>query len=132
MESTNKGMNKIVLDTNMLLSALEFRVDLFNEINALLPGRNVFFVPVQVMKELDSLEAKGRKLALRIKVIKGLLKENNVGLLEIKAGNADDALVMAAEKKFIVATNDRELKKRIKLVNGRLFFLRKKKFIELA
>jgi len=130
MESTNKAINKIVLDTNMLLSALEFKVDLFSEINALLPGRKVFFVPGQVMQELNAL-GRHKKLALRVNIIKDLLENNKVRLLEIKALNADAALLKAAEQNYFVATNDKELKKRVKQVNGSVLFLRKKKFVEL-
>jgi rRNA-processing protein FCF1 len=47
----------------------------------------------------------------------------------VLAANADKALVKLAEKGAIVATNDRELKKEVKKVNGSIMFLRQKRFI---
>ncbi|MBI5884927.1 hypothetical protein HZB89_02400 [archaeon] len=125
-----KAINKIVLDANMLLNAVDFRIDLAEEINALLQGRKEYFVPGQVVGELGFLAERKRKLRVNAVLAKKWIERHAVEI-KVAAENADDALLALAEKGFIVASNDRELKKRIKAVNGKMIVLRGKKKLML-
>ena len=60
------------------------------------------------------------------------MAKNGCKTVKIRALNADDALKKLSEEKTIIATNDKELKKRVKELNGQVLFLRQKKFLELS
>lgn len=122
------GEKLIALDTNILLSIEQFKVDALEEMKAL-AGKAVFVIPGQVWKELQGLKQEGKTLARRVKVAEEVVRKGKVKKVEVEAENADQALVRLAEKGAIVATNDRELKKEVKKVNGSIMFLRQKRFI---
>ena len=48
------SVNKIALDTSILLDAIEFKIDVFTEIKNKI-GAVEFIVPAQVMDELDEI-----------------------------------------------------------------------------
>lgn len=120
--------NKVAVDTNMLLAIPELKVDFFGQTKRLLAGTS-FFVPQAVVKELNNLAKKSVKKRMQIGLIKDLMKKNNVKSIKTTAEKADNALVELNEKGHIIATNDKELKKRLKI---NYLFLRQKKFVELG
>ena len=117
---------KVALDTNMVLAVEQFKVDIFEGIDTLV-GKAEFVVPIQVKREIEMLsEKKVAGLAL------GLLEEKKIGIESVEADNADKALEMMAQSGHIVATNDRELRKKIKSFGGKIIYLRKKKTLEMG
>jgi rRNA-processing protein FCF1 len=115
----------------MLLAIPQFRVDVFNGVREKLGGNALFFVPESVMGELRSIwKGSGRDKRIVELVLKVMEKE---GVREMKtvAGNADEALIELSKKGFFVASNDRELRKKIKMLGGKNIYLRQKKLIEI-
>ena len=136
MESSGKKgtvphaiMKKVVVDTSMLLSIEENKVDFFEQARHLL-GKTEFYVTEQVLEELEKLGAKNSKRA-SVAVAKKLLEHNNVKVWKVEARNADEAIEMLANK-AIIATNDAKLRKNALKRGGRVMFLRKKQFIEMS
>ncbi|MFH1240553.1 MAG: hypothetical protein V1672_05050 [Candidatus Diapherotrites archaeon] len=123
------SVNKIALDTSILLDAIEFKVDVFTEIKNKL-GDVEFIVPAQIMKELDEISKRDEKKKRQIMLIKEIMNKNGVKIVKCEAKNADLALEMLSQT-AIIATNDKELRKRIKSVNNKIIFLRKQKYIDL-
>ncbi len=119
----------IALDSNMLLAIPQFKVDVFSEIKRL-DGNVNFVIPIQIKNELINLSNKSIKMKKACEIIFSLMKQNNVTVKKVNALNADNALLELSKKGIAVATNDKELKRRIKIFGGEIFFLRKKKFIE--
>jgi rRNA-processing protein FCF1 len=60
------------------------------------------------------------------------MKSYNVSSKKISARNADAALLNMAKSGYLVATNDRELKRRINLASEKVAYLRQKKYIEIG
>ena len=120
---------KVVVDTSMLMSIEENRVDFFEQARHML-GKPEFYVTEQVLEELERLGKKNSKKA-SVAVAKKLLQNNNVKVWKVKAMNADDALEILS-KKAIIATNDAKLRKRAIQNGARVMFLRKRQFIEIS
>ena len=120
---------KVVVDTSMLLSVQENKVDFFEQARHLL-GKPEFYVTEQVLEELDRLGKKNSKRA-SVAVARKLLENNKVKVWKVKAKNADDALEILS-KRAIIATNDALLRKKALKNGARVMFLRKRQFIELS
>lgn len=126
-------MKKILLDTNFLMVVYQFKVDIFSEIERICDFNYKLFVIDKTIEELKSIieNQKGKnkdaaKLALKLiqlKKIKAIKTEKNV--------YADTAIVNTATKEFIVATQDKGLKRRLKGKNISIITLRQKKYLIL-
>jgi len=121
---------RVVFDTNMLLNIERFKVDVFEETRKLL-GRVEFEVPKQVIEELKKLAERNAKLRKEVNVAMELMEKRNVTVIEVEAENADKALLKLASE-AIIATNDKELKDSVRELNGRVLYLRQRKFAELS
>ena len=122
--------SKVAFDTNMLLSIKRFRVDVFSEAGKLL-GKTEFLVPKQVWEELGKASKRKGRIRAEAGVAMELMDKKKVKVVEIEAKNADEALKKMAPE-AIIATNDKELKNSVKKLNGKVLYLRQKKFLELS
>jgi len=129
MALMNKA-SKVALDTSMLLSIAQFKVDVFEQISREL-GKSQFFVIEPVQKELLRLSKQGKKLGLQAAIADRLIKLNHAKILKVSEKNADTALEELGKKGYFIATNDKELRKKIKQKNGRIIFIKQKKLIEV-
>jgi rRNA-processing protein FCF1 len=125
---------KVVLDTNFFFVSLQFNVDVFEELENLL-NRN--FSPVllsSTQKELQGLaqssspkQQKQAQLALSL-----VEKCHFVAVEKGLAETYDDVIVrVAADCKYLVATNDRELRRRLRKIGVPVIFLRQKGYLEI-
>lgn len=114
---------KIVLDTNFLISALKFKIDFLSELEG-----NQLYIVDKTKNELEKL-IKGGKAQdkQRAKIILALIKKKKFKKISSKINETvDDKL--ASLKDYIIATQDKELKKRIK---GKKLIIRAKKKLEI-
>jgi hypothetical protein len=121
---------KILLDTNFLLDFLRYKLDfsVFQDLEESVE----FFISSETLREIKSVvnrKTKEGRLALialklietqKIKVVQSLKKEVD-----------EDLLALAKKEGFIVATNDKDLKEKLKKENVRIAYLRNKKKIEV-
>ena len=121
---------KVAVDTNMLFTQEQFKVRIVEEIQWLLHNAKIF-VPLQVLEELEKLEGTSKKLEKEARIAKQVLKEEKIGKIKVFAENADKALLLLSRKGFIIATNDKALRKKIKESKGKCITLRKKKYLVL-
>ncbi|MFA4907354.1 MAG: PIN domain-containing protein [archaeon] len=128
MESKSKV---IALDSNMLLGISKFKLDVFEESKRLFGEKTMFVVPIQVAGEISRLRKRGKSMERAVNVARELMKKNFVKVRRVKAGNADEALEKMGERGAIIATNDRQLIRKIKEANGSILFIRKKRFVQL-
>ncbi|MBN2127828.1 MAG: hypothetical protein JW703_05600 [Candidatus Diapherotrites archaeon] len=122
-----ESSNKVAVDTNMLLAITQFNVPITTLIKEKL-GNTEFFFPTQVKKELNGLKKELRK---EVSIAEKIMEQEKFTEKKVDAKNADDALLELSKKGFIIATNDKELKKRIQETKGKILFLRQKKLIEI-
>jgi len=108
-------MKKAILDTNFILTCVKQKIDFLDEIKFM--GIKVL-IPEEVLDEVRKIMKSGKKLHFRENAKLALKILNKNGFKKIKLGTAhvDKGLVNFAEKNkdVIVATLDRELKKKIK------------------
>lgn len=108
-------MKKAILDTSFILTCVKQKIDFLDEIE--LMGMDVL-IPEEVLDEVRKIMKSGKKLHFRENAKLALKILNKNGFKKIKLGTAhvDKGLVNFAEKNkdVIVATLDRELKKKIK------------------
>ena len=107
-------MSKILLDTSFLITAAKNKIDYVEE----LKGYQLYALD-KVITELEKLK-KG-KLALII------LKKKKIKILKTNSKKSVDDLLVE-KKPYAVATQDKELKKRLK--NRKIFTIRQKKYIK--
>jgi|SRR3989344_1121313 len=113
-------MHKVILDTDFLLTSLSFGVDLISEID------RICDFPYEICiidKTVDEL--KNKKLGkLALQIIKGF------NIIETKKDKDVDELIFKLEKdNIIVATQDKELKKKLKREKIPVITIRQKKYL---
>lgn len=120
----------VILDTSAILSFFEFSVDWEKELFRLLDGYKIM-IPYMVINELTVLSQQTASQRKQ-KAAAALRFAKRYETIETVAGNADDAVIEAARKtNGMVATNDTDLRKRLKHESIPVIFLRGKKRLAL-
>lgn len=109
-------MRKVLIDTNFILTCLRQKVDFFEwfELNGF-----VIVIPKQVIGEIESLERRADKLKTREQATLALrflkTKKDSFEEIDLKDKFVDRAIVkyLKNDSKVVIATIDKELKKKI-------------------
>jgi len=126
---------RVILDSNALFVPLQFRIDIFEELEKLLKTRFELILLHQALLELEKLAQKGspktRKDAsfalMTAKKCKVVQLDEQYSRL-----SPDDAVVqLAREWRCAVFTNDRELRKRLRNINVPVIYVRQKSRLEI-
>lgn len=123
-------MKKILVDTNFLIACVKSKIDFFEEI--LYQGYKIL-IPENVIRELkkikDSKQKRHNKEAAEIAL--NILKNQKYHTIKFKKRNVDNAIAEFANSKkdIIVATLDKELKKKIE---KNILIIRDKKKLEIV
>src|SRR3989344_3608479 len=116
-------MYTIVLDTNFLITALKFKIDLFEEIEKIC----IFDYNLSVLdKTLSELKGKPNE-----KLVKELLTKKKVNIIKTSTKDYVDDILAKLDKNFIIATQDIDLKRRLETKKMPIIFIRQKKYLEL-
>ncbi|NPA86396.1 MAG: hypothetical protein GXO00_00085 [Candidatus Diapherotrites archaeon] len=131
MKGLYPSVKGVVLDTNMLFVPYQFGVDVLEEIQRILPGVKVYTIP-QVLREIERLEQEGSlKERLAARVARKILERVEVLPVEGEV-SADRALLELAKLGYAIATNDRELRKKIRELGGYSLYLRERSHLEFG
>jgi rRNA-processing protein FCF1 len=121
----------ILLDTNFILDLLKFKIHLEDELNRLLESNYEVAIIDNIEEELKKLSDSGNRFAkLALKLLElGKIKK-------IKVNNKSDTdnimLNMCKENEdIIIATNDVNLRKKIKEVSRKTIYIRSKKHLAI-
>ena len=122
-------MKKIILDTNFLLIPAQFKVDIFSEIERICSFRYEICVIDKTLDELNKIikEQKGKhkysaKLALQ------LIKAKKLTIIKTNSKEYTDNILLEM-KDCVIATQDKELIKRLKKNSIKTITLRQKKYL---
>ncbi len=116
-------MYTIVLDTNFLITALKFKIDLFEEIEKIC----IFDYDIAVLdKTLNELKGKSNE-----KLIKDLINKKKVNIIKTDTKDYVDDILAGLDNNFIIATQDIGLKRRLEIRKMPIIFIRQKKYLEL-
>lgn len=124
-------MQKIVLDTNFLLIPGQFKIDVFSEIDRICIFKYRIYVLDKTVKELKKIvrEQRGKSkeaanLALQ------LLKRKDLKILRTKSEKGVDELLLGL-KGYIIATQDAELKRKLRKKGAKLIIMAGKKHLRM-
>jgi len=116
-------MYTIVLDTNFLITALKFKINIFEEIEKIC----IFDYEIAVLdKTIEELKGKPNE-----KLIKELLAKKKVNIIKTNTKDYVDDILAGFDKNFIIATQDIALKRRLEIKKIPIMFIRQKKYLEL-
>ena len=104
--------DKILLDTNFLVAPFQLSVAVFEELEQEFPGAEICTLKSAVQEAKSIEEGKYKKLVPK------LVENQDISVLEAEEDAEVDDLLVQVSDRFVVATNDKELKNRI-LENGR-------------
>lgn len=119
---------KTLLDTNFLMAIGQFKVDVFSQLG------NQIYILDRTLQELKTItkkqslkNKKAAKLALE------LIKTNKVKTIKTTSAKKTDDLILETAKKhkYIVATQDKLLKQKLKQNKVKIITLRQKKYLLL-
>jgi len=127
-------MKTVILDTNFLLIPAQFKVDIFEEIERIMTTKYKIKIIDKTIGELKNIiEKQSLKHKSAARIALQLVKKYKMP--EIKtdlSANVDRLIIETVNKEsFIVATQDKELKRHLKSKKIPLIILRKKQFLEL-
>jgi len=134
MNKRKNNYKKILLDTNFLLVPYQFGVDIFTQIDRIMHSQYRIFVLDKSVEELKKVieEQKGKsrdaaKVALKLIAIK------NIAIVKTQGNKkTDDAIIeLSSEDDYIVATQDKDLKRRLINHGVGVIVLRQKKILVL-
>jgi len=125
-------MKRIILDTNFLTIPYQFNIDIFEEIDRVVEGDYELTTLDCVVEELKRLEKSRGKDASAAKIALILIKQKNIKVIKTGEKNVDIKIYNMADKNTIVATNDRNLRQRLKNKNVKVLYLRSKKHIVIG
>ena len=122
-------MQKILLDTNFLLIPVQFKVDIFSEIARIITFEYKLLVLDKTIEELKSIvENQKGKHNEAAKIALQLLKIKKVNIIKTKSskGTDDEIIYYAENKKCFVATQDKDLKRRLVNQGNSVIILKQK------
>lgn len=125
-------MKKVILDTNFLMIPLQFRVDIFSELNRICHFNYKLLVYGQTIDELKNVMQKqsGKNKKAAQFALK-LIKLKNIEIIESEQRDVDSLILENLDKDTIVATQDIMLKKEVLEKGSSVVILRKKKHLQL-
>ena len=117
-------MYHIILDTNIILNTIKFKIDLFSEINRICDFPYKLYVLDKTLEELKN--KKHSKLAVQI------LNKKNINLIKTNSKlEVDSLLLKIREPRLIIATNDKALIKKLKAKKVGIIYIKQKKYLEI-
>lgn len=117
---------RIILDTNFLLAISQFNIDVFSELERLCDFPYTVNALDKTLDELNQIvKTQGGRNKLAAKLALAIVKDR-VKVIKTKEGYVDDILVKLADNDTLIATQDRELKKRVKT---RIITIKQKKYL---
>ncbi len=137
--------NLIVIDANFILLPFQFKIDYLYDIDSRLEGRTVFILFKQILDELEAKrlrEPNATKFIMNLKSGLSYLENNykkyNIvynHLIKSKGEPTDDFLVRNCQElkgkeiRVYLASNDADLRRKVRKIDVSTIFLRQKKFL---
>lgn len=125
---------KIIFDSNFLLVPAQLKIDIFEGLMNLLNRNYESIVLSTTIDELRSLMTKGSpKLRKQAEMALELAEKCSLVNVDRKRNERNDDVIIrvAKQMKCLVATNDSELKKRLRNISIPVVYVRQKSRLEL-
>lgn len=117
---------KILLDTNFLVAPFQMNISIFRELEEMYPYSEIYTLE-DALNEARSIE-KGKYGPL----VEKLVEVEDITVLETEGDGSVDDLLVDISDEFIVATNDKELKKRLIDAGKEIVYIRSESHLKAA
>ena len=119
---------RVILDSNFLMMPIQFHIDVFRELDELLNQKVETVIPFPVYEEIKRIACGKSKLAKEAKLALKIAEKSEVFEVKLGPGESTDDLIvrLASEWGCLVATNDRELRRRLRDLTVPVIYLRQK------
>jgi len=124
-------MKTVILDTNFLVECAANKIDIHSELRKALDENFEVAILDKTMDELDTVIHKGGKTRDSAKLAKTILMTKHVSTIMTEGGHADKLLLNRAGEDTIIATQDKELKQKLKKKKQPVIVIRQKKKLAL-
>jgi rRNA-processing protein FCF1 len=128
-----REMLKVIMDSNALFVPLQFKMDIFSELERLLNRHFSLILLSSVKRELETLAEKGSP-KMRKNAVYALKLGEKCTYVKVDHENSqvDDVIVEMAEKwRAPVFTNDVVLRKRLRDISVPVIYVRQKSRLEI-
>ena len=124
-------MKKIILDTNFIMIPAQFKVDIYSEIDRICNFSYELYVIDKSLIELDTIieHAKGREKAAA-RLAKAILEAKKPKTLKTTSKDYVDNIILDL-KGYIIATQDSELRSKLRKNGVQTIVLRQKRYLML-
>ena len=124
-------MQNIIIDTNFFVTAHKFKIDIFAEFRKTLDFKYQLYIVDKTIDELEKLINQGNLTdKIGANVALEFLKRKNIKILKTAKNRSVDELILALNPNtFIIATQDKALKKQLKDKKFKVLTIRQKKQI---
>ena len=123
-------MIKILPDTSFLVSCIEFKIDWEKEFERVLDENFKIIILENVFSEVEKIIKKGGKKGKQAKLVKMIILTKKYSKKKGKEKHTDDILMELSDK-FLIITQDSELKKRVKDKGNPVGYIRQKKYVKI-
>ncbi len=120
---------KILLDTNFLLTMVRNKIFGLEQLKGKLPVE--FYTLSRVLIELQGLGKSDKKINKEVGLVNKILELNNVRVIESLMSSVDDE-ILKLSKEYVIATNDKELRRRVHQKGGKTVFIRSLTYIDTS
>ncbi|MEM3700340.1 MAG: DNA-binding protein [Candidatus Bathyarchaeia archaeon] len=132
MKPSDKNAIKVILDSNALFVPLQFKIDIFEELQTLLNRKFEPILLLPVKRELERLVNEGSPKMRKNASFALSLAEKCKLINDEFTASSDEAVIQAAKKwSCPVFTNDRLLRKRLRNINVPVIYVRQKSRLEI-
>ena len=125
---------KVILDSNALFVPFQFKIDIFEELQTLLGMKFETVLLSPILKELETIAEKGSP-KMRKWASYALKLAENCAFLEVEnktACSPDDTILKVAKKhNWLVFTNDKKLRRRLRNISVPVIYVRQKSHLEI-
>lgn len=127
--------HKVILDTNFLLIPGQFNVNIFAEIDRIMEVPYKLRIMDGTVEELNKITVLGkqkdsRAAKLAVALVGSLIKQKSLKTITSSPNKSvDDNIVEKSNDKVYIATQDKELKQRVKAKGAHIITLKQKKYL---
>ena len=121
-------MKYIVLDTNFMISCLGFKIDIMGELTRICDFSYKTAVLRATLSELEKLIKEGEYFERKQATLALRFIQSRMDILP-QEGYADEILAALDPEKYIIATQDADLVKKLRLKGFKLVRIRQKKHL---
>jgi uncharacterized protein len=127
------GIIEIIIDSNALFAPLQFKIDIYGELERILNRRFELVLLSSVLNELRTLASEGRPKIRKMAAFAIEFAEK-CRYVEVRsaAKTVDDTIIdVAAKFKTPVLTNDAQLRKRLRDISVPVIYVRQKSHLAI-